>query len=406
LMGGLVFLCAVLALQAPQVQVSTVDGGQSAGELQNFGAGHIELKTDQGNLEVPLDQILSVLPQKSHPTSAEKSAVWIELVDGSKLTASNFTVDAAMARLTLGSGRIAKISTSAIHSVRFSPPDDSNSPAWPENVGSDASGDLLAVRKKDQIDFMEGSLGDVSATQVNLKLDGQNYPVNRAKVDGLIYFHKAADDTLEPLCVVETTDGWHLKVKKAELKASASASPSTSELEVTTLSGDAVTIPWDIITRLDFSAGKIAYLSDLEPASTQWTSYFDLGKAAPAMAQYYSPRRDEGREHQPLRLDGKTYNKGMALYSRTTIDYHIPAGMKKFKATVGIDDAVRNVGTVRLKIAADGKSLFDGTVSGKDAPVDLDLNIAGAKRLSILVDYGDQSDAGDYLDLADARMLK
>ena len=80
--------------------------------------------------------------------------------------------------------------------------------------------------------------------------------------------------------------------------------------------------------------------------------------------------------------------------------------MKKFKAVAGIDDAVRETGNARLAISADGKMLFDRTIRGKDAPVDLDLDISGAKRLSILVDFGDQFDAGDFLDLADARMVK
>src|SRR5262249_35126307 len=128
--------------------------------------------------------------------------------------------------------------------------------------------------------------------------------------------------------------------------------------------------------------------------------------AVPAMAEFYAPRRDEGREHQPLRLAGKEYNKGLSLYPRTTIEYRVPSGMKKFKAMAGIDEAVRETGNVRLAISADGKTLFDRTIRGRDVSVDLDLDISGAKRLSILVDYGDQFDAGDFLDLAEARMVK
>jgi len=132
----------------------------------------------------------------------------------------------------------------------------------------------------------------------------------------------------------------------------------------------------------------------------------DFGDAVPAMAKFYAPRRDEGREHQPLRLAGKEYDKGLSLYPRTAIEYRVPSGMKKFKAAAGIDDAVRETGNARLAISADGKTLFDRAIRGKDTPIDLDLDISGAKRLSILVDYGDQFDAGDFLDLADARMVK
>ncbi len=105
-------------------------------------------------------------------------------------------------------------------------------------------------------------------------------------------------------------------------------------------------------------------------------------------------------------IGGKTYAKGLALYSRTEMTYRLPAGAKKFTAFAGIDDCVRDVGGVRLEISADGKKLFDKSISGGDAPADIDLDVSGAKRLSILVDYGTGLDAGDYLDLAEARILK
>jgi hypothetical protein len=405
-MGGLIFLVAVLAIAAPEVQVSTVNGGAAKGELQQLNREQITLKTSDGDKTLPLDQVLSLVPQSPPVASAEKPIAWIELVDGSKLTATEFTVQGSMANLALGSDKTATISTASIHSVRFSKPDDPGSLVWPANAGADATGDLLAVRKKDQIDFMEGSIGNVDENHVILKVDGENYPVNRSKVDGLVFFHKAADKLPDLLCVVETTAGRRLKLKDISFVA-ASEGNSSGRFEVTTLSGDKFFfLSGDQITKIDFSAGKIAYLSDLEPASSLWTPYLDFGTAATALAEYYAPRRDEGREHQPLRLGGKNYSKGLSLYSRTAIDYRVPAGMKKFKATAGIDDAVRDAGNVRLQVSADGKTLFNQAVTGKDAPVEIDLNVAGAKRLSILVDYGDGFDAGDYLDLVDARMLK
>jgi hypothetical protein len=309
--------------------------------------------------------------------------------------------------LALRSDLPIEMSLSSIRTVRFSKPDDSAAPPWPKNIGADATSDLLVVRKKEQVDFMEGSVGNIDENYVILKVDGENYPVSRSKIDGLVYFHKAAEKLSDPLCILETSAGWRLKLKTIEHYVGPTSTYPAGCLEVATLSDDKVLcVPWDQITKLDFSSGKIAYLSDLEPESTQWTSYLDFGDAAPALAQYYAPRHDEGREHQPIRLGGKTYDKGLALYSRTALEYRVPAGMKTFKATAGIDDSVREAGDVRLQISADGKQLFDQALTGKDAPVDLDLNVAGVKRLSIVVDYGERFDAGDFLDLADARMLK
>ena len=79
---------------------------------------------------------------------------------------------------------------------------------------------------------------------------------------------------------------------------------------------------------------------------------------------------------------------------------------KRLKALAGIDDSVREAGSARLIITGDGKTLYDGKILGRDEPVDLDLDVAGVKRLNIVVDFGEGLDVGNYLDLADARIVK
>ena len=311
-----------------------------------------------------------------------------------------------MANIELGPNHRARLRTSLIRWVRFSPPDDAASPIWPTDVGSQATGDLLAIRKKDHVDFLEGRLGKITDEQVMLTVDGEAYPANRSKVDGLVYFHNSSGEAPMALCTLEDSCGWRLKAKEVSLSTAGPDAAREPWLKVTLASGAEVSLPWSNVERLDFSAEKLIYLGDLEPESFQWTPYLDFGKAAPAMASFYGLHRDQGREHQPLRIGGKTYSKGLSLCSRSTVVYRIPQGMKKFQASVGIDDSVRDIGKVRLEISADGNKLLDRPVSGKDAPFDVDLDIAGAPRLSILVDFGDDQDAGDFLNLAEARMLK
>ncbi len=61
---------------------------------------------------------------------------------------------------------------------------------------------------------------------------------------------------------------------------------------------------------------------------------------------------------------------------------------------------------MHLIILGDDRALFEGTVTGKDAPRALDLDISGVNRLKIVVDFGDDMDVGDCLDLCEARILK
>src|SRR5207302_102263 len=99
-----------------------------------------------------------------------------------------------------------------------------------------------------------------------------------------------------------------------------------------------------------------------------------------------------------LRLAGKPYPKGIQLYSQSTAVYRLPPKSKTFKATVGIDDAVAPAGRVRLQIFGDEKKLFDEAISGADKPRDLELDLAGARKLKIAVNFGEDQDIADHLD--------
>jgi hypothetical protein len=59
-----------------------------------------------------------------------------------------------------------------------------------------------------------------------------------------------------------------------------------------------------------------------------------------------------------------------------------------------------------LVIQGDGKTLWEGEVRGSEPARNLEIEIAGIKRMEIVVDYGDDLDIGDRLDLGDARVTK
>ena len=111
--------------------------------------------------------------------------------------------------------------------------------------------------------------------------------------------------------------------------------------------------------QIDFSGGKIVYLSDLKPDGVRWTPYFGTRKPLPAVEQFYAPRYDRNFDSGPLQLGGTPVPQGLALHSRTEIVYRLPGRFSRFQAVAGIDDAVRPGGKVRLVIRGDDKVLFD-----------------------------------------------
>jgi len=408
-MGILILLAAVLAAaESPQFQVGTIDGQTVAGAMVGLTDQELTLDSSGARRTFKLSDVRSlgrVDPAPSHPggravdtaPKPDKTQVWLEMLDGSRLSCTRYEATKGVAHLKLLAGSTLDVPTKFIAQVEFPPP-DAQPAAWPE-LPKDPGGDLIVVRKKEGTDLVEGVAGDVSAETVQFNVDGENVPVKLAKVAGLVYYHPPEAAPLPvAACAIFDAAGWQLKAKSVAL--------AEGQLRVTTTFGPVVTRPLDSIRSIDFSAGRLVYLSDLPAASVDWTPALDFGKENDTLARFYQPHRDKSLDGGPLRLGNKTYAKGLALSCRTRLLFKIADQGKRLQATAGIDDAVRDLGRVELTISGDGRKLYNGKLTGRDKPVDLDLDVADVKKLEIVVDFADGIDAGNYLDLCDARIVK
>ncbi|HJS09380.1 MAG TPA: NPCBM/NEW2 domain-containing protein [Pirellulales bacterium] len=388
-------LSARLLAAAPLVQVNTLDGRTIEGELQTITSEAVAVQTGDTQSKINSAELhsLSLKPMAEPPST--KPSAWVELADGSRVPATSFLSKDGKVTVALTDGAQLAINVKQVRSVRYSKLDDPEA----EASASEATGDLLGIRKRDNVDFMEGVIGDVTKEAVHFTVEGQSIPVNPARVDSLVYAKRAADGNAPaPACIVEETSGAELRAKSVELVE--------GKLRLTLLAGGNVERPLEAVRRLDFSAGRLTYLSDLKPQSVEWTPFFDLGKQSPALAKFLGPRFDRGREDSVMRLDEKEYKRGVSLTSRTKMVYRLPAQSKRFRAVAGIDDGVGNLGSVQLVIQGDDRQLYSGKLGGSDPPVELDLDLAGVRRLTILVDFGDDLDVADHLNLCEARIVK
>ena len=57
---------------------------------------------------------------------------------------------------------------------------------------------------------------------------------------------------------------------------------------------------------------------------------------------------------------------------------------------------------LKIVFSGDGKALFDSIIKGTDAPRNLDLDVTDVRDLEILVDFGNNVDIADHLDLGGA----
>jgi hypothetical protein len=389
--------CLLIALP-PTVELRTASGETASGTLVELDSQHVLLEGTGGRVSWPIDKLSGVAPKSSPATPPVPLPVLVELVDTSTLAAVAFSTQKEKAQLTLPGGQRMELAGRDVKSVRFMQAADAIVDKWARIVKQETAADILVAKKGESIDYHKGVVGKVTDETVEFELDGEKVPVKRAKVFGLVYRRPAGRELPEPVGFVAETSGSNWAVR--------SIAWAGGQFEWTTPLGVKVARPASAVARLDFSRGKVVYLSDLAPEATDWVPYFGAGKELPTQVALFAPRMDRSLEAGPLQLDKTRYAKGLALHSRTTLVYRLPDRYARFSAVVGIDDAVRPQGNVRLVIRGDDRPLLEAVVTGSDPPRHVDFDVSGVRRLTILVDFGDDFDVGDHLDLCEARLVK
>jgi hypothetical protein len=390
---------ALLAPGATDVSVETLDGTVRSGAITSFDTQSITLEKDGENNTLPIKRVAKLVQNSATNKNLDRATVWLELVDDTRLTATSYRVKDDEVDVRLTSGQQLRISRKHIRHVRMKSQDDTIASQWKKILSTDADADLLVIRKRGKIDFLEGVVGNIDAANVSFKFDGDLIPVKIEKVEGVIYHGRSVDDPPEANATFTSADGARLLAIEWKLGAKDS-------LTIKTPLGLTITLPLSTISRADLTAGKLVYLSDLEPTASKWTPYIGGGNEMPLLELMFRPRSDRAIDGGPLRLGGKDYRKGLSIHSRTEMTYNLKGKYRRFKALAGIDDRTRDRGHVEVVIKADDKVLFSGTFSGKDEPRQLDLDVTNARRLEILVDYGKDLDISDHMNLIDARILK
>ncbi|MEJ8554528.1 DUF5057 domain-containing protein [Tepidibacter sp. Z1-5] len=113
----------------------------------------------------------------------------------------------------------------------------------------------------------------------------------------------------------------------------------------------------------------------------------------------------------PIKLNGKTYEKGIGTHANSTIIYDLNSECKRFKATIGLDDGAGRDkwgnprGSIRFSVYGDENKIYEsGVFRCGTQHEDIDLDVRGIKELKLVVDDVDDN-YFDWSDWADARVI-
>jgi hypothetical protein len=406
------FLFAVFAAAAAsggEATIATLDDRTLSGEISTWTSTGLTLSSADGETKLAAGEVLEV--RWPREAVGAPGAMHIELVDGSRISYGEVTIAKREAIVTGGFlSQPLRIPRDAVRLIELRPATPFITSALEEIERKELPGDALVVSQRDSetMDYLTGVIGDVTAEQATFEWDGERVPVKRSKIAAMVFYQPRPPALPDAACELSLTDGSRITAREISLGG--------EELSITTPAGVRLAMPLEQVARADFSSGKIAYLSDLTPTGVRWTPGLGLPKTE-LFTDKNLPRKDMSFSGSPLSLlwnddaarsgrDVRTYAKGLALRSRTEITYRLPRGMKRFSAIAGLDPESRGGGNLSLVIRGDDRVLWEGVLDGTKPPVEIDVELGAARRLHVVVDYGDDLDFGDRLHLVEARVTK
>lgn len=399
-LAGAPVLCAEPAPAKNSVELHTLKGGVLKGDLESITDKEIVVKEGGKTTATPLAEVLKLDFPAINPGKLEGRYSDIELTDGSLLHCKEWTIKEKQVELKTMAGQEIKVPLSAVANILNDAQEEKYRKDWAERLARKRRRDIAVIIKQDTPNPLEGTFGDADpeGKGIDFQTGGRKAKFLFANLHGLI-FQRELDPQAPPvLCKL-------YDIYQDVIMVS-SVAQTPAGLTVTTSAGARLDINYDLLTRLDYTLDKVAFLSRKEPSKVVQTSNFDF-------VDTY--RRDKNLDNGPLRIYGESFTIGLALHAHTELEYDLKGDYREFHALAGIDQSVGGVGgpvvlVIEGVIDGETKELYKKTFTRKD-PKDkkegaIDLNIKDVQKLRLVVRTGNLFDNGKHLDLVNAKIQK
>ena len=376
---------------AQWVRAVRLDGTVALGEWMGTSKeGDLQLQASEGVTSIPIDDLESVGFEVDEESA--KGQVLFYLADGGRLRGDivKGATEAVIGKTALGDATV--FPWDRLAGIQFAGADahDRADRLFQEALLDRApSRDVLISRDAVEVKQLSGILESLEADGGSFVFAGESRKFQLDRIYGIVFAAGAKAQPVFPM-TVELADGSEFS---GMLQGAA-----VDAMDVKTSVGATVLVPVAEVVTLRFRGDRLVYLSELKPAKERMEGLVH----AP-----WPMQRDKSVSGSALSIDGRRFERGLGVHSRTELTYAIDGQFERFVSTIGIDDAVRPLGAVVMRVEADSSVLFDsGPLTGTDPPRDVILDVGGVQTLTLIVDYGEGLDVSDQADWADARLIR
>jgi hypothetical protein len=374
--------------------LTTSAGKRITGKLVGVDAQGVTFSSGEAQAKIPGKDIVvidfgnPVAPvPKDKESGRELKSIEVELIDGSIFRCAKFVLKEKKVEAEVFPGAKGEappafeIPMTALFTVMRDAGDAKHREAWKKMLAARGKRDLYVIREPDALNFVQGTIlgGTADGTEVNFeKEDGTKSALRQSRAGGYVFAQVLPKEVPQMLCKVNDVFGNSLVAQSIAL--------GTSGVTVKTIAGVVVKYPSTAtLSKLDYSQGNVAYLSDLNPHVDAPTIPMDekelrLNVVAPYL-------RDSGLAGEALKLGTEIFSKGLLVAPDTVLTYTLNGDYREFKAVVGIPDYTPDANLeAKLTIEADGRAVFSETIKRKDKPKSVSLDVKGVKALRFVIE--------------------
>ncbi len=313
------------------------------------------------------------------------------LADGSLLPADVFEADKEKLRADSGAFGLMEVPLELLAGVVFRLPNDRQ--AADRLVAAVAS----AAATADQLmlingDRVAGRFEAIADDAVRLQAEVGPVEVELERVGALVFDPAllARDRPRGLRAIVGLDDGAHLVARGLRSDG--------DSLTIDSSGGLAWSTALDRVVCLQPLGGRVTYLSDLEAAEYRHVPYLDVP---------WPYRIDRNVSGGLLRAGGRLFAKGLGVHSAARLTYRLDEPYRRLDAALAIDDSTAGQGSVRFRVFVDGREQYvSPTIRGGMAPVPASLDLSGATRIDLVVDFAERADVLDRANWLDARLVR
>jgi len=387
--GAILVLVGTMGSQAvaEMPELLLVDGPPSSAKVHAIDATwQVSFKGDEGTRQVPAADLV----RWGVPQDLRRGPVAV-LADGGLLVAD--TLEADKERLAADSplfGRV-QVPLEQLAGVVLQLPASSEDRDRLLDTVSTATGESDQVILTNG-DRLAGRLQSIREKIVQIETKTGRVDVDRRRVRALV-FNPALANRNAPQglrALVGFRDGSRLLARRLEL--------NDSTLQVSLAGGLAWSTAGEELVYLQPLGGRVTYLSDMKASDYRHVPFLELA---------WPYRADRSVTSGWLRVAGCAYAKGLGLHSASRLTYQLTEPYRRLDAQLAVDDSAEGGGSVRIRVFVDGVLKHTSpTIRGGMAPVPISVDLKGAKRLDLVVDFADRADVLDHAAILEARVVR